>query len=271
DSEDLSKLNAKADIGIFVGYAPTKKAFKIYNMRTQKIMKTIHVSFNELTAMVSEQFGLGPALQVMTPATTSSGLVPNIIPQQPCNPPKREDWDTLFQPLFDEYFNPLTIVVFIVPILVAPRVVDIADSLVSTSIDQDTPSLSLPSMQDQEHSLIISQCVEKSPKTPLFHDGPLHEFLHEDYTSQGSSSNVRPSHTSFKLIGRWTKDHPIPNVIGDRSRSVSTRKKLKTNAMWCYFDAFLMVEPNNFKQAMTEPSWIDALQEEIHKFKRLQV
>ncbi|GJZ00957.1 retrovirus-related pol polyprotein from transposon TNT 1-94 [Tanacetum coccineum] len=33
DSEDLGKLNAKADIGIFVGYTPAKKAFRIYNKR----------------------------------------------------------------------------------------------------------------------------------------------------------------------------------------------------------------------------------------------
>ncbi|GJZ64054.1 integrase, catalytic region, zinc finger, CCHC-type containing protein, partial [Tanacetum coccineum] len=78
--EDLGKLNAKADIGIFVGYAPAKKAFRIYNRRTQKIMETIHVTFDELTAMASEQFGSGPGLQSMTPATTSSGLVPNPIP-----------------------------------------------------------------------------------------------------------------------------------------------------------------------------------------------
>nr|GFA24954.1 Gag-Pol polyprotein [Tanacetum cinerariifolium] len=71
---------------------------------------------------------------------------------------------------------------------------------------------------------------------------------------------------------RWTKDHPIANVIGDPSRSVSTRKQLKTVAIWCYFDAFLTsVEPKNFKQAMTEPSWIDAIQEEIHEFERLEL
>ncbi|GJV21227.1 retrovirus-related pol polyprotein from transposon TNT 1-94 [Tanacetum coccineum] len=103
-------------------------------------METIRVTFDELTAMASKQFGSGPGLQVMTPTTSCSGLVPNIIPQQPCNPPKRDDWDTLFQPLFDEYFNPPTIVVSIVPVTVAPRAVDIADSLVSTSIDQDAPS-----------------------------------------------------------------------------------------------------------------------------------
>ncbi|GJS92476.1 integrase, catalytic region, zinc finger, CCHC-type containing protein [Tanacetum coccineum] len=101
---------------------------------------------------------------------------------------------------------------------------------------------------------------EESPKTPHFHDDPLHESLHEDLTSHGSSSNVRPSHTLFEHLSRWTKDHPIVNVIGDPSRSVSTRKQLETDAMWCYFDAFLTsVEPKNFKQAMTEPSWIDEM------------
>ncbi|GKA50310.1 retrovirus-related pol polyprotein from transposon TNT 1-94 [Tanacetum coccineum] len=78
--------------------------------------------------------------------------------------------------------------------------------------------------------------------------------------------------TNWISLGRWTKDHPIANVIGDPSRSVSTRKQLETDAMWCYFDAFLtLVEPKNFKQAMTEPSWIDAMQEEIHEFERLKV
>ncbi|GJT77400.1 retrovirus-related pol polyprotein from transposon TNT 1-94 [Tanacetum coccineum] len=51
DSENLGKLQPKADIGIFIGYAPTKKAFRIYNRR---IIETIHVDFDELTAMASE-------------------------------------------------------------------------------------------------------------------------------------------------------------------------------------------------------------------------
>ncbi|GJW17892.1 retrovirus-related pol polyprotein from transposon TNT 1-94 [Tanacetum coccineum] len=156
DSEDLGKLQAKADIGIFIGYAPKKKAYRIYNRRTRKIIETIHVNFDELTAMASEQLGSGPGLQSMTPATSSSGLVSNPIPQQPCNPPPRDDWDRLFQPMFDEYFNPPTIVVSPVPVAAAPRAVDLADSPVSTSIDQDAPSTSIPSTQDQEHSLIIS-------------------------------------------------------------------------------------------------------------------
>ncbi|GJZ92755.1 retrovirus-related pol polyprotein from transposon TNT 1-94 [Tanacetum coccineum] len=123
-------------------------------------MQTIHVTFDELTAMAFEQFGLGPELQVMTPVTSCLRLVPNIIPQQPCNPPNRDDWDSLFQPLFDEYFNPPTFVISLVPVAIAPRAVDIADSPMSTSIDQDAPSTSIPSTQEQEHSLIISQDVK---------------------------------------------------------------------------------------------------------------
>ncbi|GJQ93170.1 retrovirus-related pol polyprotein from transposon TNT 1-94 [Tanacetum coccineum] len=80
NSEDLGKLNAKYDIGIFVGYTPAKKAFRIYNRITQKIMEAIHVMFDELTSMASKQFSSGPGLQFMTPATSSSGLVPNPIP-----------------------------------------------------------------------------------------------------------------------------------------------------------------------------------------------
>ncbi|GJW06513.1 retrovirus-related pol polyprotein from transposon TNT 1-94 [Tanacetum coccineum] len=87
DNEDLGKLDAKADIGIFVGYAPAKKAFRIYNKRTRIIIETIHVTFDELTDMASKQFSLGPRLHSMTPVTSSSGLVSNPVSQQPCIPP----------------------------------------------------------------------------------------------------------------------------------------------------------------------------------------
>nr|GEZ89295.1 retrovirus-related Pol polyprotein from transposon TNT 1-94 [Tanacetum cinerariifolium] len=69
DSENLGKLQPKADIGIFIGYAPTKKAFRIYNQRTRRIVETIHVDFDELTAMAFEHSSSGPALHEMTPAT----------------------------------------------------------------------------------------------------------------------------------------------------------------------------------------------------------
>ncbi|GJU78562.1 hypothetical protein Tco_1275632 [Tanacetum coccineum] len=136
--------------------------------------------------------------------------------------------------MFDELLNPSPSVVSPVPAIAPQRLVDPTGSHVSTSIEQDAPS--------------------------------------SNSTSQGSSSNVRPSHTPLDLLGKWTKNHPLANVIGDPSRPVSIRKQLKTDAMWCYFDAFLTsVELKIFKEAMLESSWIEAMQEEIHEFERLQV
>ncbi|GJW10415.1 integrase, catalytic region, zinc finger, CCHC-type containing protein [Tanacetum coccineum] len=86
DGEDLGKLKPKADIGIFVGYAPAKKAFRIYNKRTRLIIETIHVDFDELTAMASEQFCSGPGPKLLTPGTISSGLL-NPSPSVDCHVP----------------------------------------------------------------------------------------------------------------------------------------------------------------------------------------
>ncbi|GKD52561.1 retrovirus-related pol polyprotein from transposon TNT 1-94 [Tanacetum coccineum] len=134
-------------------------------------------------AMASEQFSLGPGLHSMTHATSSSGIVPNPIPQQPCIPPPRDDWDRLFQPRFDEYFTPSSITVSLVQEADASRVVVLADSPVSTSIDWDGPSSSTPSTQKQEQSPNISQGFEESPKTPIFRDDLINESPHRESTS----------------------------------------------------------------------------------------
>ncbi|GJT89456.1 retrovirus-related pol polyprotein from transposon TNT 1-94 [Tanacetum coccineum] len=112
DGEDPGKLKPKADIGIFIGYAPAKKAYRIYNRKTRLIMETIHVEFDELTAMTYKQYDLGPRLQFMTPGTISSGL----------------------------YFNPPPSVVPPVPVAAAPRSAGLTGSPSSTSIDQEAPS-----------------------------------------------------------------------------------------------------------------------------------
>ncbi|GKA35151.1 retrovirus-related pol polyprotein from transposon TNT 1-94 [Tanacetum coccineum] len=112
DSENLGKLQPKADIGIFIGYAPTKKAFWIYNRRTRRIIETIHVNFDELTAMASEHSSSGPALHDMTLVTISSGLIPNPHTSTPFVPPSRSGWDWLFQPMFDESLNPHLMLIY---------------------------------------------------------------------------------------------------------------------------------------------------------------
>nr|GEX54777.1 uncharacterized mitochondrial protein AtMg00810-like [Tanacetum cinerariifolium] len=147
DGENLGKLQPKANIGIFIGYAPTKKAFRIYNRRTRRIVETIHVDFDELTAMASEQSSSGPALNDMTSGIISSGLVQKSSSSTSYVPPSRNDWDLLFQSLFDELLNPPPSVVNQATKVIAPiaEVIpqDDADSTgltSSTTVDQDAPS-----------------------------------------------------------------------------------------------------------------------------------
>ncbi|GJY21052.1 retrovirus-related pol polyprotein from transposon TNT 1-94, partial [Tanacetum coccineum] len=105
DSEDLDKLKPKVDIGIFTCYAPAEKAYRIYNRQTRLIMETIHVEFNELTAMAYEQFSLGLELPLTTPGTISSGLIQNPSSSTPHVPPAMKDWEILFQPTEPKNFK----------------------------------------------------------------------------------------------------------------------------------------------------------------------
>nr|GEV43893.1 retrovirus-related Pol polyprotein from transposon TNT 1-94 [Tanacetum cinerariifolium] len=168
DSENLGKLQLKADIGIFIGYALTKKAFRIYNRRTRRIVETFHVDFDELMAMASKQSSSGPALNDMTPTTISSGLVQKSSPSTSYVPPSRHDWDLLFQSMFDELLNPPPSVDYQAPEVIAP-IVDVispvqADSIGSPSsitVDQYAPSPSKSHTTAEILSLVIPQDVEE--------------------------------------------------------------------------------------------------------------
>nr|GFC67918.1 hypothetical protein [Tanacetum cinerariifolium] len=92
----------------------------IYNRRTRQIVGTIHVNFDELMAIAFEQSSSGPALNELTPATISSGLVPKPSSSTPYVPHSRNDWDLLFQPLFDELLAPSQSVDPPAPEVIAP-------------------------------------------------------------------------------------------------------------------------------------------------------
>nr|GFA21927.1 retrovirus-related Pol polyprotein from transposon TNT 1-94 [Tanacetum cinerariifolium] len=447
DSENLGKLQPKADIGIFIGYATTKKAFRIYNRRTRRIVKTIHVDFDELTAMASEQSSSGPALNDMTPRTISSGLVRT---SSSYVPPSRNDWDLLFQSMFDELLSPPPSVVNQAAKVIAPiaKVIPQADadstgSPSLTTVDQDVPSPSKSLTTTEIQSTVIPQDVGDDnldmevahmgndpllgPKTykealtqacwieamheelnkferlengvverrnrtlieaartmliyaqaPLFlraeavatacftqnrsiirlrHGKTPYELLHNklpdlsffyvfgalcyptndsenlapefiapiaevipqvdaDSTSSPSSrtvdqvapspsksltttkiqslvipqdvgddnldmessstaspqSIVQPNHPMTYHNSKWTKDHPLNNIIGQLSRPVSTRLQLYEQALFCYYNAFLTsVKPKTYKEALTQACWIEAMHEELNKFERLEV
>ncbi|GJR72533.1 retrovirus-related pol polyprotein from transposon TNT 1-94 [Tanacetum coccineum] len=212
NGEDPSKLKPKTDIGIFFSYAPAKKAYRIYNRRTYLIMETIHVEFDELTMMALEQFGSIPELQLMTHGTISSGLVQNIPSLTPYVPPTKNVWDLLFQPMFNDYFNPPPSVVSLVPAVATPRPADPTDLPSSTSIDQVAPSASTSSTIQETQSLIISEGVKEQLQLTQLIDDPFLDIHTSEPSSQESSSTVQPANPPFEHISKCMKIHPLENI-----------------------------------------------------------
>nr|GEZ30740.1 hypothetical protein [Tanacetum cinerariifolium] len=106
DREDIGKLGAKGDIGFFIGYSVDSCAYRIFNRRIKKIMETMNVSFDELSAMAFEQRSSKPGLQSMTSGYISSGLdltyAPSTIKTQQ---PTEGELDLLFEAMYDDYIG----------------------------------------------------------------------------------------------------------------------------------------------------------------------
>ncbi|GJT07473.1 retrovirus-related pol polyprotein from transposon TNT 1-94 [Tanacetum coccineum] len=73
-------------------------------------------------------------------------------------------------------------------------------------------------------------------------------------------------------IGCAYRDHPLEQVIREPSQPVLTRNQLRTYGDICIFALTVSTrEPKNVNEAMTDPAWIDSMQEELLQFKRLDV
>nr|GEX13279.1 retrovirus-related Pol polyprotein from transposon TNT 1-94 [Tanacetum cinerariifolium] len=137
-------------------------------MCARRIIETIHVDFDELTAMASEHSSSGPELYEMTPATSSLRLMPNTPPSTPFVPPSKTDCDILFQPLFDELLtpppsvdHPAPKVIALITEVVAPEPAASTGSPSTTTVDQDAPSSSNSQTTPKTQSPIIPNDVEE--------------------------------------------------------------------------------------------------------------
>nr|GEU71388.1 retrovirus-related Pol polyprotein from transposon TNT 1-94 [Tanacetum cinerariifolium] len=186
------------------------------------IVETIHVDFDELTAMASEQISSGPALKKKTPATLCSGLVQKSSPSTPFVPPSRNDWDLLFQLMFDELLNPppsvdnqAPEVIAPMPDVIPPGQDDSTSSPSSTTVDQDAPSLSKSLTTAERQSSVIPQDVEEE------------------------NLDIEVAHIGNDLL----LGVPILVVISAQSSTTD---------------------------ALTQSCWIEAMQEELNEFERLE-
>ncbi|GKA89657.1 retrovirus-related pol polyprotein from transposon TNT 1-94 [Tanacetum coccineum] len=133
-----------------------------------------------------------------------------------------------------------------------------------------------PAFHEMTTATISSGIVAPEPALSTVYF--LQHLLDQDAPSAtSSSSDVIPTivHTAAhnsEHVNKWTKDHPLDNIISELRRHVSTRLQLHEQALFCYYDAFLTsVEPKNYKDTLTQACWIEAMQEELNEFKRLEV
>ncbi|GJT58091.1 putative ribonuclease H-like domain-containing protein [Tanacetum coccineum] len=215
DRDDLGKMKPKADIGVFIGYSETSTGFRIYNRRTKMIMETIHVKFDELTTMASEQDCLEPELQRFNNHNSSA---------EPMHTPSKEDLDNLFGPMFEEYYEQKS---SDTPIYSAAQPTQVHEDSPSTSsiivdtheappvvttTDEQTSPISLPEADElnQEDTAEFDGNAQFVPYNP-----PSHEEI-ESSTTALVPSNVQNFHQIQPSTHIWTKDHPLdqpPHVV----------------------------------------------------------
>nr|GFD00200.1 retrovirus-related Pol polyprotein from transposon TNT 1-94 [Tanacetum cinerariifolium] len=100
---------------------------------------------------------------------------------------------------------------------------------------------------------------------------PVHD-QGETSSRHVDSSNMHTFYQRYPSEHRWTKDHPLEQVIGNPSQSVRTRHQLESDAkMYMFALTVIRTEPKNIKEAMADSAWIESMQEELHQFDRLDV
>ncbi|GKG02659.1 hypothetical protein Tco_0310295, partial [Tanacetum coccineum] len=117
---------------------------------------------------------------------------------------------------------------------------------VTTTFSQDTPSTSFSSSSSGiqppviQHDVAIRPTNEDTPITQATLHPSNNPVTGEPGSAQSSSgdvSMVEPNQVTQPPdhLRKWSKDHPLDNIVGNPSRPISTRKQLASDALWCCF------------------------------------
>ncbi|GJR35575.1 hypothetical protein Tco_1211259 [Tanacetum coccineum] len=155
-------------------------------------METMNVQFDKLTQMAFEQHDSRPELQGLTSRNISLGLVLNQVASTSTKPPIKNDWDLLFQPMFDETLN--LQVLYLPPIFTAnllpPDIARASSS--STSIDKDAPSPSTSPNIEATNSPINSSNIERNEQVA--------EFDNDTFTNPFAPPNTSSAESSSRIV-----------------------------------------------------------------------
>nr|GEX12422.1 retrovirus-related Pol polyprotein from transposon TNT 1-94 [Tanacetum cinerariifolium] len=188
-------------------------------------METIHVQFDELSEPIAVvHISIGPEPILLTTGQISSRLVPDHVSAALYVPPTNKDLEILFQPMFDEYLEHPNVERPIPPASAAPVPVVSVGIPSSTTIDQDAPSASYSSSSSVRQPPISHQgvAVGRTIEDNLFpradNDPFVNVFAPEpsfDESSSGDASSAESTQVTqpHNHLGKWSKDHPLDNVI----------------------------------------------------------
>ncbi|GJX79926.1 retrovirus-related pol polyprotein from transposon TNT 1-94 [Tanacetum coccineum] len=186
----------------------------------------------------------------------------NVSPSADTTVPSQQELDLLFGPLYDEFFNDGT------------SRVNKSSSPTDNSTQQDTPTTTNIHPTSEPLTPTNVHAEENNDNQVEFTNPfctPVQENA-ESYSRNIGNSNVHTFNQPQDSEYRWTKDHPLTQVRGNPSKPVQTRRQLATDPEMCMFALTVsIVEPKNIKEAMADSAWIEAMQDELHQFDRLQV
>nr|GFB13199.1 hypothetical protein [Tanacetum cinerariifolium] len=286
DGENLDKLKEKGNECIFMGYSNQLRAYRVFNKRTRVIMESIHVNFDEMPQMASDQNSYDPAPECQTMALNHESLSPAI--QRQANVPQADrtvtmstGLDLLFNLMFNELLNGSTKVVS------KSSVVSAADApnqrqQYTTPLNnhtKPTPTCQIPTIAPTViSSENINQAETYAENDQVANDKFINIFSTpvqdqgETSSRHLDSSNMYTFYQRYPSEHRWTKDHPLEQFVGNPSQSVRTRRQLESDAEMCMFVLTVSrTEPKNIEEAMADSAWIKSMQEELHQFDRLDV
>nr|GFA87436.1 Gag-Pol polyprotein [Tanacetum cinerariifolium] len=282
--ENLDKMKEKGDECIFVGYSTQSRAYRVFNKRTRVIMESIHVNFDELPHMASDHVSSDPAPECQRMALEHDSLSPAIqhqanVPQADKTVTTSNELDLLFSLMFDELLNGSSNVVsksFAVSFADAPN----QRQQYTTPLNNHTtplPTCQVPTLAPTvTSSENINQAKTYAKNDQVANDEFINIFCTpiQDQGKTSSchveSSNMHTFYQRYPSEHRWTKDHPLEQVIGNPSQSVRTRRQLESDAEMCMFMLIVsQTKPKNIKEAMADSTWIESMQEELHQFDRL--
>ncbi|KAJ9546973.1 hypothetical protein OSB04_019516 [Centaurea solstitialis] len=241
--DNLGKFDKKADEGYFLGYSLTSKTFRVYNKRTKMVMETVYVTFDETVSMTSEHSSSELGITSQASTTTSDSI----------SAPNSLELDLLFMDAF------LDICADNEDLILSrnPRV-DIHDVPEPSSVNDSGPSENICSTSNSDQAIPVPS-VEQSELTP--NDQSEIPAIIDENDSQNNLDDLAILPAQLK----WTRAHPLYNVIGDVNDGVKTRS---ASANYCLYKSFLsVIEPKNVSQALEDSDWLLAMQEELLQFK----